>query len=739
MMEFSRDFSFLQTQGFIPENQYLPSKNLPTNYEEWEKLITQLSSLLKEHELCSTLDKMPILSMNDSLEEGHLERCSLILSYLSHGYAYEKTTYHNEELVHLPDCLTRPWAELKEKITWRKLPNTPTLTIYDAVLHNWQFTESYKANPKQIENIGLDDIEPIVHAFPGTIEKTFHLTILLMEIQTIPLIQSIISLSKAMKKNNEQQLIDNLKIMISSINNITNTLQLINLNSTSHSYLDPIDWCQSIALFTANTDKNKPGMSGMASPLFHLIDSFVGRKNAKEKTASIGQNYYYNLLKLNDQFFIKKVGELGSKIKEIKSTKIQSLLNTLIDVYASKDGLLNYHARKAEGVLNLMYLTSRKQTNMEQLSDNKKLREFLTKARYERLTNRGQTYFMASKTVLSKARNNAQELVEISFTLPGNHSVYKYNVCKISVPNSSQNTAQARLELSTIKEPLTIDTQKFESFFKRRGMNAHTEDILPHADIAAKLADNTALLKPLKARNYSIVACEYDSKLDATQFTIIMKPIVGGLASSYLTELANPSAWVRLKSYPRINRDLSQERSFIVFTSGTGLSVFMRDFSEFSQINLIVMCSFSYETDYKLYEKYINNFVKNNPNIEIRALFTKDKKILVKKAEVDYLREYSGRMNDYLQEEPVINFLSEKLNLNPFIFIVGNAGFSQTIQLSLKSLFRGVKGISATETENYFNQLIADNQMVIISSIQPKISTKNLISYKELSEHNNVK
>jgi len=143
------------------------------------------------------------------------------------------------------------------------------------------------------------------------------------------------------------------------------TLQKVNPNPYSDTYINPVVWGKTAALFASPFQPNNsvPGPSGTAIPSFTTLDIFFGRGNYKTtvghetaRTREWFPKYWREWLNALEHISIPDyVLQKGSRT-------LKGIYAEARDAYAGETGMLSRHRLKAYGFLDLSFKAGRVKT-----------------------------------------------------------------------------------------------------------------------------------------------------------------------------------------------------------------------------------------------------------------------------------------------------------------------------------------------------------------------------------------
>ncbi|CAJ0635850.1 10477_t:CDS:2 [Entrophospora sp. SA101] len=170
------DYDISPKTGFLQSTP--PLRCLPdTYYEPWENLIDNFHNLLLTGRLRESVGMLPILRTDKLKNSAEYKRAFLVLSILAHGYVRGK--YDESVIDSIPACIAIPWVKISDYLNVAPVMNHAALTLW-----NWRLISP--------------DEEPTLTA--------------------------IISAIQSAHDKNNRQLIESLKTISSTIDEITKVL-----------------------------------------------------------------------------------------------------------------------------------------------------------------------------------------------------------------------------------------------------------------------------------------------------------------------------------------------------------------------------------------------------------------------------------------------------------------------------------------------------------------------------------
>lgn len=268
------------TAGFLPSTD--PLKKLSTEFDEWERVATDLPKLLMSDQLRQKIKNLPDFSIKKLKSTAEYERAMLILSFLSHAYVWGCVPFVES----LPEILAKPWYALS-----CILKRPPVLSYASYALHNW-----YRFDPNR--PIELGNIALLQNFLGGVDEEWFVLVHIDIEAKIIPALNVLLSAQQAALVQNIEKLIENLKIIASALNAICQTLNRMPEKCDPYIYYNRVrpyihGWKNNPALpnglIYIGVDDNKPqffrGETGAQSTIIPAIDAVLGITHEQDELA----------------------------------------------------------------------------------------------------------------------------------------------------------------------------------------------------------------------------------------------------------------------------------------------------------------------------------------------------------------------------------------------------------------------------------------------------------------------
>ena len=340
-----------EVSGFIPTTP--PLLNLPPAYHAWDELVDNLPDLYRTLGLRAALEQMPILSADaDTLPDKYLLRASMIISILGHAYFRIQTDPPEK----LPESVMQPW----KKITQRLGRPGPVLSYIDLIIYNWKLVDPQLKDPITVENMRL-----MVPTVDNIVERIFYLGQVEILSRLTPVIGAAVRAQEAVYQDDPDALKHELMLITDALHQTTyHSLQKIDLNPHNKSYhLDTVIWAKTVGPLAVSLEESTPGPSGIASPIFHLLDEFLGRQTY---TTRLGEEMTHirDWYPPNWKNFLKAIGQISvpEYIEKSKSKKLKGIFQETRQAYVAETGFLGRHRLKAYGFLETAFKVGRSVT-----------------------------------------------------------------------------------------------------------------------------------------------------------------------------------------------------------------------------------------------------------------------------------------------------------------------------------------------------------------------------------------
>ncbi|MFN8383527.1 MAG: FHA domain-containing protein [Anaerolineales bacterium] len=340
-----------ETHGFMPSQ--LPLLRLPPAYQVWDDIVDNLPHLYRTLGLRAVLEQMPVLSADiDTLPDKYLLRASMIISILGHAYFRIQTDSPEK----LPDSIMQPWR----KITQRLGRRGPVLSYIDLIIYNWKLVDPSLTDPIIVENMRL-----MVPTVDNIVERIFYLGQVEILSRLTPVIGAAVRAQEAVYRDEPDALKQELVLITEALQRTTyGSLQKIDLNPHNKDYhLDTVVWAKTVGPLAVSLEQSTPGPSGIASPIFHLLDEFLGRRTYSTRLGE-EMTHIREWYPPNWQNFLKAIGQISvaDYVEKSRSKTLKGIFQETRQAYVAETGFLGRHRLKAYGFLETAFKVGRSVT-----------------------------------------------------------------------------------------------------------------------------------------------------------------------------------------------------------------------------------------------------------------------------------------------------------------------------------------------------------------------------------------
>eukprot|EP00736_Rhodelphis_marinus_P010532 Rmarinus@m.4439 len=370
----------------------------------WIMMAQRMPGLMRTCKVREALRRMPVIGGDSvTIPDLALSAAASCLSILAQSYRYECDQFSNEnEEFALPDSVKRPWFLVCERLG---RPGAH-MSYTDATIEN-----GYVIDHTQEQPWTLDNLRFAFPAFGNAAERVFVLVQTHMLGVFGPAIEEIVRCQECCMSEDYAGALKALVKIKRYIDAMVPILHQISVNPLSGTYVDPIVWGKTFAKWSGPWGEGVPGLSGFMNPLFHVLDSFIGRKKydsflgkeAAHLRAWMPSNWK-NFIDAVSKFPITKFLADNENTDNPDIKQMSGVMQGLLDGYAGERGFLGAHRYKTYGFIELVMKTGRTKTNGGALTGSNSwdaLHAELEKSRVERF----ETYYGSDgKTVSANDR-----------------------------------------------------------------------------------------------------------------------------------------------------------------------------------------------------------------------------------------------------------------------------------------------------------------------------------------------
>jgi sulfite reductase alpha subunit-like flavoprotein len=179
-------------------------------------------------------------------------------------------------------------------------------------------------------------------------------------------VEVIVRCQEAVMNRDSQTLLREMVALKDLVDQLPYVFHKISVNpNAGEQFANPVEWGQRYAKFSAPLSKRVPALSGLALPLFLLMDAFIGRTNY---TSFLGIEAVHlrRWLPLNIRAFITAIEQhyrVPEYVKASGDPCLEGVLEGIIESYAGERGFMGTHRYKVYGFLEVVAKTGRAETN----------------------------------------------------------------------------------------------------------------------------------------------------------------------------------------------------------------------------------------------------------------------------------------------------------------------------------------------------------------------------------------
>jgi hypothetical protein len=342
--------SLSAARGFVPLRA--PRLSLPGSHAAWDDVAGQLPMLYRDMAVRSAVERMPVLRADPAaLPDSALQRAATVLGILGHAYVHVSAP----EPADVPASIAGPWAEVRHRLG--RAPE-PVLAYTDLIVNNWR-----------VDGVGDGDLVPLrvsnlrllVPTVDNQEERVFYLSQLEILARCAPIVPAMADAQDAILDEDPRRLGDALDTVAAVLTSVSrSSLTLIDPRARSATHVDPVVWAKTVAPLAVPFRAGVLGPSGTASPIFNLLDVFLGRPSHGSQLGSeIGLHrrsypvHWRSLLDAVEQ--VSVTDYVASHPREGLSESLESARAA----YAGPDGFLGHHRRKVYGYLSVAFKVGR--------------------------------------------------------------------------------------------------------------------------------------------------------------------------------------------------------------------------------------------------------------------------------------------------------------------------------------------------------------------------------------------
>ncbi|NEM06066.1 cytochrome b5 domain-containing protein [Geodermatophilus normandii] len=334
-------------RGFLPTRP--PLLRLPESHAAWDEAAARLPALFRDVAVREALARLPVLPAGpEVLPEAALQRAATVLGLLAHAYVHCR----GPQPAGLPASIAGPWAEVRRRLG--RSPE-PVLAYPDLIVHNWRFADGRNALP-----LVSDDLRLLVPVVDNEEERVFYLTQVEILARCAPLVGAVVDAQAAVLDDDAEALRDALDTVTAVLGTATRSLWLIDPRPGGRTSVDPVVWAKTVAPLAVPFATGALGPSGTASPVFTLLDAFLGRRR---HDSQLGREILLHRRSHPPHWrrFLDAVEEIpvpGYLASRSRPDLVASF-EAAREAYAGADGFLGRHRRRVSGYLAVAFMVGR--------------------------------------------------------------------------------------------------------------------------------------------------------------------------------------------------------------------------------------------------------------------------------------------------------------------------------------------------------------------------------------------
>ena len=360
------------SHGFLP---VIPPKDkLPGSFSLWDTLARQIPRWFYTNKTQKILDALPVLPV-DHIPDPYLPRTAVVLSLLAsaywrHGVAQFLSVRNNLQQAFLPKGILTPWYKVCHRL---QRDPSPYQSAVDLFLNNFRLQpgiHTYELSQLTVENLDI-----LVPSFGNESERVFYMCFVEIHAKTANMVADICDVEDVIKstlpvEEQIQQVTDILNAIKDQVQLATKALMKIHPFPKSSTYCDPVLWAKTIGIFALPPSNFvQGGTSGTSTPILHVLDALLGRKNYNSIYGEYVKDHGARLLDSKTKGFVSRISNIKLKawIGSIDPnargyhTLVDSF-NSLVEVYVGQGGFLDKHTGKVFNYLGVATLVGRNQS-----------------------------------------------------------------------------------------------------------------------------------------------------------------------------------------------------------------------------------------------------------------------------------------------------------------------------------------------------------------------------------------
>ncbi|CAO2656703.1 Nn.00g055060.m01.CDS01 [Neocucurbitaria sp. VM-36] len=378
-----KDGYLSSSYGFVPPDPSdAPVALRASPGRVWSDLCERMPGVVARGNMRHSILALPMVyGTADVIPDRALWAATVCLGILASVYRYEERNDGNEgvSVVAPQDAFRNLHGDEDEEEETRGIPRNiaiplrqvctrmgralPHLTQFDVSIYNFKLRDPTSIQPYAARAENMDLRWPV---FNDRGEAMF----LLCMAEVHGCFQSGVELvtrcQEAVMNRDSEALLHHMVALKEVVDQLPYVFHKISVNpNAGEQFANPVEWGQRYAKFSAPLSKRVPALSGLALPLFLLMDAFIGRT---KYTSFLGVEAVHlrRWLPLNIRAFITAIEQhyrIPDFVKMSDEPRLKGVLEGIIESYAGERGFMGTHRYKVYGFLEVVAKTGRTETN----------------------------------------------------------------------------------------------------------------------------------------------------------------------------------------------------------------------------------------------------------------------------------------------------------------------------------------------------------------------------------------
>ncbi|KAH3966709.1 hypothetical protein HBH98_205910 [Parastagonospora nodorum] len=348
----------------------------------WSDLCERMPGVVARGNMRTSILSLPLVyGTSDYIPDRALWAATVCLGILASVYRYEEVNDGNEgvSVVAPQSAFKNIHGDDDEEEETRGIPRNiaiplrqvctrmgralPHLTQFDVSIYNYKLRDPTSVQPYLVRTENMDLRWPV---FKDRGEAMFLQCMAEVHGCFQSGVEVVVRCQEAVMNRDSEALLRNMVGLKELVDQLPYVFHKISVNpNAGEQFANPVEWGQRYAKFSAPLSKRVPALSGLALPLFLLMDAFIGRTNY---TSFLGVEAIHlrRWLPLNIRAFITAIEQhyrVPEYVKASGDARLEGVLEGIIESYAGERGFMGTHRYKVYGFLEVVAKTGRSETN----------------------------------------------------------------------------------------------------------------------------------------------------------------------------------------------------------------------------------------------------------------------------------------------------------------------------------------------------------------------------------------